>query len=204
MMILGAAYIAANIFWLVLFSPWTAGWVNFWTGMAAFSGTLALVALAVSSQRRKLFAFTPAHLWIGALSAALLYLVFFFGHKLSVWVLPGAQSEISRIYLTRAQLPAWQIALLLAFLIAPAEEIFWRGFVQETLARRFGSWAGYAAATAAYAMVHVYAFNLMLFTAALVCGAFWGYLYQRQGSLWPVIISHAIWDVTIFVLLPVR
>jgi len=59
-------------------------------------------------------------------------------------------------------------------------------------------------ATLIYTIIHIWAFNLMLLGAALVCGLFWGVMFMRYRSAWPGIISHAIWDVTIFVLLPVR
>jgi membrane protease YdiL (CAAX protease family) len=42
----------------------------------------------------------------------------------------------------------------------------------------------------------------MLLVAAGVCGLFWGLLYWREQNLIPVIISHSLWDVMIFVLFP--
>jgi membrane protease YdiL (CAAX protease family) len=43
----------------------------------------------------------------------------------------------------------------------------------------------------------------MLFLAALICGLFWGALFKRYRSVWPVLISHALWDVAIFLLFPI-
>lgn len=31
---------------------------------------------------------------------------------------------------------------------------------------------------------------------------YWGWLYKKEKSLLPVIISHGIWDLTIFVIFP--
>ena len=45
---------------------------------------------------------------------------------------------------------------------------------------------------------------LISFVAAAVCGLFWGLLYLREGSLVPVMISHALWDVMTFVLFPLN
>ena len=56
--------------------------------------------------------------------------------------------------------------------------------------------------TVVYSLVHIVAFNVMLLVAAAVCGLFWGWLYQREQSLIPVILSHSIWDVIIFVVFP--
>jgi hypothetical protein len=44
----------------------------------------------------------------------------------------------------------------------------------------------------------------MLLVAAAVCGFFWGWLYQREQSLIPVIVSHSIWDVLVFILFPLN
>ena len=88
--------------------------------------------------------------------------------------------------------------------VGPAEEIFWRGFVQERLCGKYGRAGGYLAASLVYAAIHVFGFNFMLFMASLICGLFWGAMYLRYGSVWPGLISHAVWDVLIFVLIPVQ
>ena len=200
-----APYVMAHVFWFFLFSPLTAPRVPFWLLMSLATGVLALWGLM--AQKRVLavlFHFKPVHFLWGIISAAALYGFFLLGHELSRIVLPFSSGEISRIYLTREQMPLARIGTLLFFWIGPAEEIFWRGFLQERLMLRFGTQAGYVAAAFLYAAVHVYALNIMLFLAALICGLFWGYMYKRCRLLWPVIISHAIWDLMIFVLLPMK
>jgi hypothetical protein len=86
--------------------------------------------------------------------------------------------------------------------MGPAEEIYWHGFVQRTLGLRLDAIRGVLLTPAVYAAVHISGFNFMLVMAAGVCGLFWGILYQREKSLIPVIISHSLWDVIIFVLFP--
>ena len=61
-------------------------------------------------------------------------------------------------------------------LIGPAEEIFWRGYVQRTLSKRWNPNAGFVVATLIYALVHAGSCNFMLVMAALVVGAAWGAL----------------------------
>ncbi|MEK6655039.1 MAG: CPBP family glutamic-type intramembrane protease [Thermodesulfobacteriota bacterium] len=51
-------------------------------------------------------------------------------------------------------------------------------------------------------MVHAVSLNPMLILAAGVCGLYWGLLYQREQNLIPLIISHSLWDLLIFVLFP--
>jgi membrane protease YdiL (CAAX protease family) len=65
-----------------------------------------------------------------------------------------------------------------------------------------GERSAWLVTTALYALVHIWTLNLLLLVAAGVAGLLWGWLYQREQSLITVIISHALWDVSIFVLFP--
>lgn len=200
--VLGLGVVAVAC-WFVMFSPWTAGTVNFWLAMTISAGFLALTALAADRKRlADSYGFEPKHLAVGILSAALLYGVFFVGRALSTQILPFAEGEIGGVYATRAQAPPALIGVLLLVWIGPAEEIFWRGFVQRRLAERTSPVAGMLAACFLYTLVHVWSLNLMLLGAAAICGLFWGVIYMRWKSVWPGLISHALWDLVIFVLLP--
>jgi membrane protease YdiL (CAAX protease family) len=44
----------------------------------------------------------------------------------------------------------------------------------------------------------------LLVLAALVAGGFWGFLYLRTGRIAPVAVSHAAWDLLVFLVLPFR
>ena len=93
--------------------------------------------------------------------------------------------------------------MLLLFLIGPAEEIFWRGYVQKSLSEKLGKNAGVVVATLVYAGVHIPSWNFMLVMAALTAGAVWGLVYR----FWPekfgaVLVSHALWDAAVFVWFP--
>ncbi len=88
--------------------------------------------------------------------------------------------------------------------IGPAEEIFWRGFAQRRMQLAFGPAKGFLVTTAVYALVHIWAFNFMLLMAALICGLFWGWMYLHFKSVWPGLISHAVWDLFIFIIIPIH
>jgi membrane protease YdiL (CAAX protease family) len=98
----------------------------------------------------------------------------------------------------------WTIALLLFLVTGPGEELYWRGYLQRSLMTRWGRWQGWLLATAIYAGVHIWSFNLMLIGAAAVAGAFWGVMYWRLRNLAPVIISHSVWSTVIFAVFPMR
>ena len=194
---------AAAGLWLVMFSPWTRQHVNFWAMMAASSGALAVAAMLLTRKRTgQWFAFRPLWLVVGVVSAAVLYMVFLAGHAISTAVLGFAGGQVSWIYTLRSAAPTAVVVLLL-LVIAPAEEIFWRGFIQTRLSDRLGRWPGMLLAAAAYCLVHVWASNAMLLAAAGICGLFWGWMMLRCRSLWPGIISHVVWDIVIFVVWPI-
>lgn len=140
----------------------------------------------------------------GLILATALWCVFWIGDKLSSLVFGFARGQIDSIYGMRAGMPSWVIALLLFIIIGPAEEIFWRGFVQRNLSAKWGSDFGFLAATAIYTLIHIWSFNFMLIMSALVCGFIWGFLYRIQPKWLPaLIVSHAVWDACVFVIFPI-
>lgn len=197
--------VLATFFWFVMFSPWTAPRLNFWLVMAVTTAVLSAAGLWLQKDRlREIYAFKPSHVLLGLASALILYAVFWVGNLVSTQIFHFARPEIAGIYSTREQASPLVIGLLLLFWVGPAEEIFWRGFVQERLCGRYGRTGGYLAASLVYAAIHVFGFNFMLFMASLICGLFWGAMYLRYRSVWPGLISHAVWDVLIFVVMPVQ
>jgi uncharacterized protein len=167
---------------------------NFWVRLSLAAALLATIALILTPDRWKLFRARPRDIAIGVASALLLYGIFWVGKQLALAILPFAADQIQSVYAKRGQLDLLSIGLLLFFLLGPSEEIFWRGFVQRRL--------GLPATTVLYALVHIWTLNLILIIAAGVAGLLWGWLYQREQNLIAVIVSHALWDVSIFVLFP--
>ncbi|MCH8300542.1 MAG: CPBP family intramembrane metalloprotease [Candidatus Marinimicrobia bacterium] len=191
--------------WFVLFSPWTKSLINFWIGMTSFSASLALTSLVLARDKTaEIFEFKRSYIWIGIISAAILYLIFFIGDMAVRSLFDFAKVEIENIYSTKSQASTIKIGLLLLFVIAPAEEIFWRGFVQRRYSERWGKWRGLVLAVTLYSLVHIWSFNLMLIAAAMVAGIFWSLLYLKYNSIVPGIISHAVWDLFIFVIYPIK
>jgi membrane protease YdiL (CAAX protease family) len=196
----------ALVFWFEMF---VLKHHNFWIEMTIAAGLLALASAYINHKagteiNYRLYFFKPGYIAVGLLSAAILYFVFLGGDRLSNLVFDFADKQVTGIYDNKSLSNPLIIGLLLLFVIGPSEEIFWRGFVQDTLAQKFGDNSGWIIASLVYGGVHIAAWNFMLFAAALVCGLFWGWVFKKYKSLWPGIISHAIWDLTIFVLIPVR
>lgn len=205
-----AAVLVAAAFWFYMFSPWTQGRPNFWLLMSCAAIVLSSLCLAFTQDRKALLKVEKPLLQIvaGVAIAFALWGVFWIGDKLSALLFGFARAEVDAVYAMKSGLPGWGIALLLLLLIGPAEELFWRGYVQRTLTAILpGKRAADAAlliTVAVYALVHIWSFNFMLVMAAMVAGAVWGLIYRLRPSLLPaLIISHALWDALVFVIIPI-
>ncbi len=139
---------------------------------------------------------------MGISSALLLYGLFYIGNYCATSVFDFASSQVKTVYHFKSNYSTPMIIILLATIIGPGEELLWRGFFQETLQKRLGLF-GFLLSIAAYTGIHIVSGNLMLIAAAALCGLFWALLYRRFNSLWINIISHTLWDITIFVLFPI-
>lgn len=205
-----ASILVAAVFWFYMFSPWTQGRPNFWLVMSVAAVVLSSLCLAFTPDRKALFRMEKPFLQIGlgVVIALSLWGVFWVGDKASALLFDFARAEVDSVYAMKTGLPQWAIALLLVFLIGPAEELFWRGYVQRTLAAALLSKRAKDLAlvvtVAVYSLVHIWSFNFMLVMAAMVAGAVWGLIYRLKPELLPaLVISHALWDALVFVIIPI-
>ena len=174
---------------------------RFWQRMTMTGLSLGSLALAARPELRRT-RIRPRDVAIGLGIAAGLYGVFTVGDRMARRIMPNGGREIEEMYALRELLPTPEIAARLALIIAPAEEVFWRGFVQDRLQRRLGTWPGAAAASAAYGGAHITTGNLTLLGAANVAGAAWGGLYAAGVPLGALVVSHVAWDLWTFLIAP--
>lgn len=197
---LAATVAAAAVLW---FFSFYVSWGNFWVKIAFSASCLAGLAAYFGGRPRDWFAFTKKDVLWGLGSAAALYFIFFMGNAIARLVFSFADSQVGGIYAKGEGTAAGFIVLLLLFVTGPAEEIYWRGFLQKNLMERLGPWKGFALTTALYALVHLPAMNFMLIGAAGVAGLFWGFMYLKLGRVPALIISHCVWSAVIFAVFPI-
>jgi len=174
---------------------------RFWRRMTATGLVLGAVALTADPDlRRPRPRLRDAGL--GLLSAVALYGVFQVGDRLARRIMPAGGKDIDEVYSLRTLGSVPELVARLALVIGPAEELFWRGFVQRRLTRRFGRWRGAALAAAAYGGAHVASGNATLTGAATVAGGLWSALAAAGLSMPALIASHIAWDVWIFLIAP--
>lgn len=205
-LVAGAGAVAAALF-IALFRLRRLGPLDLWAWLAANIVLLVVLGLVLdrgygARLKRDLASAPLRKIAIGAASAALLYAVFAAGRLLALRLFPFAASGIAGVYALRSGVPLLRVALLIALVIGPGEELFWRGFFQHNVAETAGRRRGFVLASLLYATVHLASGNIMLVLAAAVCGVFWGWLYLRYRSPLANVVSHTLWDLAVFVAFP--
>lgn len=143
------------------------------------------------------------YILLGALSGFLLYFVFLLGIRaIEILHLPFDKS-IKNLYKWYAPSLFWQY-LALVLVAAPGEELFWRGFIQKRLLNYFKPSFSILFGAILYASAHIYSGSFLLVLAAFISGFVWGYLYFLKKSMPLVIVSHIIFDLMIFIILPFK
>ena len=208
--VITAVAVAAAL-WFYMFSPWTHGAPNFWLVMSFSAVILTALAISFTHDRKALFRVEkPLLQLVGGIALALaLWGIFWVGDFLSSRWFDFARPEVNAVYSMKDGMSPAIIACLLLFLIGPAEELFWRGYVQRSFSallekHKAGRFLAFTVTALVYALVHVWSFNFMLIMAALVAGAVWGFIYWLQPKALPaLVLSHALWDALVFIWMPV-
>lgn len=194
----------AAVLWTIMFSPWTAPHINFWVMMTCSGATLTLFTCWARPHWWKEVRLDLSNIVLGVALAAVLWGVFWLGEYLSTLIFDFARPQVDSIYGMKEGENPFVLTLLMLLIIGPAEEIFWRGCIQNRLTARWNPDMGFILTTLVYGLVHVSKFNFMLIMAAMVAGFVWGLAYRffpkRLGA---IIISHALWDCAVFIWFPI-
>lgn len=171
---------------------------DFWSGLAI--ATAILLILSVKVNRGLDLRTSIPWIVLGAASAFIMYGGFYFGFQVTRGI-AAFSGGISSVYQLKTSYSLVVIAALLIFPIGPGEEIYWRGLIQRKLQ---GSGQRYAwiLQSIPYTLIHLFTLNPPLLVTALIGGFAWGYLYKLSGSITPSILSHTIFDLLIFVVVP--
>lgn len=183
------AGLAFGLFALTFGGPRRRFWHRM-TGTGAALGSLALITQP--ELRRTRIGVRDIFLGLGA--AAALYGIFHLGDRLARRLVPNGGHQIEAIYALKRIRPRRELMARLGLVIGPAEEFFWRGFLQDGLMKHFGRFWGTLLGVAAYGGAHLVSGNFTLVGAAAVAGGFWGGLYGLGVPLGALIVSHIVWD----------
>ena len=194
----------AAVLWTVMFSPWTSPHVNFWKMMTCSGLMLTVYSTWAAPGWWKNVRLGLTDILLGIALAAFMWGVFWLGEYFSTMIFGFARPQVDMIYgMKEGENPLILTALML-LIIGPAEEIFWRGYIQNTLSKRWNPNIGFIVTTLVYSLVHLPKMNFMLIMSAAVAGFIWGLAYrffpERFGA---ILLSHALWDCAVFIWFPI-
>lgn len=194
----------AAVLWTVMFSPWTSPYINFWIMMTCSGIVLTSYSTWASPGWWKDVRIDVPNVVLGVILAAALWCVFWIGDSLSSLMFDFARPQVDMIYGMKEGENPWILTALMLLIIGPAEEIFWRGYIQKSLSGRWNPNIAFIMTTLVYGLVHLPKFNFMLIMAAFVAGFVWGLAYrffpEKFGA---IVISHALWDCAVFIWFPI-
>ena len=184
-----AGVLLAAVLWTIMFSPWTAPHVNFWVMMTCSGAALTIFTTWARPGWWKEVRLKFSDVALGVALAAALWGVFWLGEFFSTLLFDFARGQVDSIYGRKEGENPLVLTLLMLLIIGPAEEIFWRGFIQNRFSARWNPNIGFIVTTLVYSLVHLSKFNFMLIMAAMVAGLVWG--TSKGFALWWSVDFHS-------------
>lgn len=195
--VIGAGLVAEIAGWWLV----AAGRRDVWRSMPWILGTMGIAALLFAPVT------TPEVGRSAAFGAGIAAgLVLFAGTKAFVWV--ASAWEPFRRHTVEKYREAGEVSLrtslvLSLLVMVPAEELFWRGLTQQTLAGTgLGALGGAAAAWALYVIANLPSRSLPIVASAVVGGAVWTGLGWWSGGVLAPLASHILWTGLMLALPP--
>lgn len=146
---------------------------------------------------------TWQYLLFGIGYGTILYGIVRFGHFLLLKVDAGTEKTITRFLENYGPDNIWHYILLI-FIIVIGEELFWRGFVQQHIK----NWTSSNIAVIITSILFSLSVAISGFwpgiVAAFIAGLVWGFLYEWKKSMPLIIVSHEIFILLLFMVLPLH
>jgi membrane protease YdiL (CAAX protease family) len=196
-----------ELFALVCFGVWALGawavrWIGIWPGVGGAALILGMFSLGLHRHLLAELLQPSRRLVLWGLAAAMVMLPATYLLYGPAGLLPyHIPTQTQQLY-TRFRDADGLLTTIMLPLCVVAEELVWRGVVQEAVTRRFGAAPAVVLAASAYAVAHWPVGSPLLPVIALACGLFWGLLRATTRSLVPALICHMLWDVIVFTLVP--
>ncbi|MGE6487793.1 CPBP family intramembrane glutamic endopeptidase [Paenisporosarcina sp. NPDC076898] len=94
--------------------------------------------------------------------------------------------------------------LLLMLIIAPGEELFWRGFIQQKLKMYMSPFYAVLVASILFGLSMAFSGFWLGVLAAITSGLLWGLLYEWKKSMPLIIIAHITMTILLYLVLPLN
>ncbi len=155
---------------------------------------------------RGLFRPRPVTIALGLATAAALYTVFYAGNLGVTTLHPfGISATTENSIYSLIASPSNPLFLQVAVLAfdAAGYESFFRGILQTRLEARTGVGSVFLVALFD-ALLHAVSMNPLWVVTTFIADSVWGLTYYYSKDLTSSVTSHFVWDVVIFILLPIR
>jgi membrane protease YdiL (CAAX protease family) len=172
-----------------------------WRVMPWVLGVAGLAAVAVSPPVAAVRVGDGAALGAGLVSGLGLYAATLLVVSVAARVGPVAR-QVSAIYGEAVEVSARTALVLSLLVMVPAEELFWRGLVQQRLDADLSAWVAAAATWLAYVLANVASLRLPIVAGAAVGGALWAALAAWSGGMLSSVASHMLWTGMMLALPP--
>ncbi|GGW92536.1 hypothetical protein GCM10010297_12390 [Streptomyces malachitofuscus] len=165
-----------------------------WRRLAVTHGTLGLAALVAQPSVRPGRLTRHDALAAAGLSAGILLVGSFADARARGSVDRVADDAAALRDLSKVIGPARMCAYL-ALVVAPGEELFWRGLLQDRLTGRYGTGRAAVLTSALYTAAHVATGNTAVTGAAMGMGSTLSFMRARGAGVGRLALAHALWVV---------
>jgi membrane protease YdiL (CAAX protease family) len=125
------------------------------------------------------------------------------GYQAATWLVPELQAVVETLYLDIEQTsPPLALKVGLILIVVAAEEFIWRGVAHTLLSDHLSKLWIVLFGTLLYALPQLIGGSWLLLCAALFVGTVFGIQRTVHGRLTEALITHGIWSVAIFSLVP--
>jgi membrane protease YdiL (CAAX protease family) len=193
--------VATSLFGVALltrdrFNPWLT---NLFVGLISLSLCLAVL----HDHLHRLLVFSARSALMAAAIGVCMVVITHLGYEMVSLHFPAIEAAVELLYLEIAPTaPSVPQTVALIILVVAAEELVWRGVAFELLRGRVSSIALIVVGALLYTLPQLLGGSLLLMGAGLALGLALGLQRMLTGRVTDGVITHAIWSVSIFCLVP--
>lgn len=137
----------------------------------------------------------------GLIFGTLIYVIIAFGYKL-IHILPIISSSGINEFITKFAPSTISQYVFLFILIAPGEELFWRGYIQQQLKNWFKPFYAVVISSALFSLSLFFGGSWLGVLGAFIVGILFGLLYEWKKSMQLIILAHITMLVLLFLIFP--
>lgn len=144
---------------------------------------------------------TIHYLFLSIAFGAIMYALLLIGYKI-IDLTPFTSTKSIHAFMKKFGPSSLWHYLLLLFIIAPGEELFWRGYIQQQLKKYLSPMFAIILGAALFSFSFVFSGFWLGIIAAFVVGLLLGYLYEWKKSMPLIILAHITMLVLLFLFVP--